>query len=95
MNKYELALVISVKLEEEERAAALEKVKAYIDRFGGTVTNVDEWGKKTLAYPIKKETEGIYILFTFVAKPEFISEFERILRLDDIVLKHMVIKKDN
>ena len=51
--------------------------------------------KKTLAYPIKKETEGVYILFTFVAKPEFISEFERILRLDDIVLKHMVIKKDN
>ena len=49
------------------------------DINSGLATNVDEWGKKTLAYPIKKETEGVYILFTFVAKPEFISEFERII----------------
>ena len=74
--------------------AIAEKMKEMISK-NGELTNVDEWGKKTLAYPIKKETEGVYILFTFVAKPEFISEFERILRLEDIVLKHMVIKKDN
>ena len=52
MNKYELAVVLNVKLEDEERAAAIEKVKGYITRFGGTVTNVDEWGKKRLAYEI-------------------------------------------
>lgn len=50
-------------------------------------------GVKNISLSYKKETEGVYILFTFVAKPEFISEFERILRLEDIVLKHMVIKK--
>ena len=50
MNKYELTVVLNVKLEDEERAAAIEKVKGYITRFGGTVTNVDEWGKKRLAY---------------------------------------------
>ena len=50
MNKYELAVVLNVKLEDEERAAVIEKVKGYITRFGGTVTNVDEWGKKRLAY---------------------------------------------
>ena len=49
MNKYELAVVLSAKLEEEDKAAALEKVKGYITRFGGTITNVDEWGKKRLA----------------------------------------------
>ena len=60
----------------------------------GELTSVEEWGKKTLAYEVKKQTEGYYILFTFDAKPEFIAEFERILRLDEIVLKHMVIRKD-
>ena len=48
MNKYELAVVVSAKIEDEERAAVIEKVKAYIERFGGNVTNVDEWGKKRL-----------------------------------------------
>ena len=57
MNKYELAVVLNVKLEDEERAAAIEKVKGYITRFGGTVTNVDEWGKKRLAYEIQKMKE--------------------------------------
>ena len=52
MNKYELTVVLNVKLEDDQRAAALEKVKGYITRFGGTVTNVDEWGKKRLAYEI-------------------------------------------
>ena len=56
MNKYELAVVLSAKLEDEERAAAMEKVTGYITRFGGTVTDIDEWGKKRLAYEIQKHT---------------------------------------
>ena len=94
MNNYEAVIILSAKAQEEATVAFGEKMKEMISQ-NGELTNVDEWGKNTLAYPIKKEPEGIYILFTFVAKPEFISEFERILRLDDIVLKHMVIKKDN
>ena len=58
MNKYELAVVLSAKLEDEERAAALEKVQGYITRFGGTVTGVDDWGKKRLAYEIQKAKEN-------------------------------------
>ena len=54
MNKYELAVVLSAKLEEEERAAAIEKVQGYITRYNGVVTNVDDWGKKRLAYEIQK-----------------------------------------
>lgn len=60
MNKYELAVVVSAKLEDEERAAVIEKVKEYITRFGGTVSDVDDWGKKKLAYEIQKMSEGYY-----------------------------------
>ena len=54
MNKYELAVVLSAKLEDEERAAALEKVQGYITRFGGTVTNVDDWGSKPRSSTIRR-----------------------------------------
>ena len=60
MNKYELAVVVSAKIEDEDRAATIEKVKEYITRFGGTVTEVDEWGKRKLAYEIHKMREGFY-----------------------------------
>ena len=58
MNKYELTVVVSAKLEDEERAATLERVKEIITRFGGTVTDVDDWGKRKLAYEIQKMREA-------------------------------------
>ena len=58
MNKYELAVVVNAKIEDDARTATIEKVKEYITRFGGTITNVDEWGKKRLAYEIQKIREG-------------------------------------
>ncbi len=93
MNNYEAVIVLSTNTTEEETVAFGEKMKNLISE-NGELTNVEEWGKRTLAYEINKQSEGYYILFTFEAKPEFISEFERILRLDEIVLKHIVIKKD-
>ena len=60
MNKYELAVVVNAKLEDEERAATIEKVKESIARYGGTVTDVDDWGKRKLAYEIQKMSEGFY-----------------------------------
>ena len=65
MNKYELAVVVNVKLEDEERAAVIEKVKEYIVRFGGTVTDVEEWGKKRLAYEIQKMKDAYYYFIKF------------------------------
>ena len=62
MNKYELALVVNAKIEDEERAAVVEKAKEYVTRYGGTITEVDEWGKKRLAYEIQKMREGFYYL---------------------------------
>ena len=65
MNKYELAVVVSAKIEDEDRAATIEKVKEIITRFGGTVTEVDEWGKRKLAYEIQKMREGFYYFVRF------------------------------
>ena len=71
MNKYELAVVVSAKLEDEARANVIEKVKALITRFGGNVTDVDEWGKRRFAYEIQKMTEGFYYFVHFEAEVQF------------------------
>ena len=60
MSKYELAVVVSAKLEDDARAEVIEKVKALVTRFGGNITDVDEWGKKRLAYEIQKMKEAYY-----------------------------------
>lgn len=60
MNKYELALVVGTKVEDEVRDAVVEKAKGYITRYNGTITEVEEWGKKKLAYEIRKCAEGFY-----------------------------------
>ena len=94
MNKYELTVVLNVKLEDEERAAAIEKVKGYITRFGGTVTNVDEWGKKRLAYEIQKMKEGFYYFIQFEAESSAPAEIESRIRIMDNVLRYLVVKNE-
>ena len=91
MNKYELAVVVSAKIEDEDRAATIEKVKEYITRFGGTVTEVDEWGKRKLAYEINYEGEGYYVLYNFESKPDFPMELERVINITDGVLRSIVV----
>ena len=94
MNKYELALVINAKIEDEERAAVLEKVKNYITRFGGTITNVDEWGKKRLAYEIQKMKEAYYYFIHFESDAETPSEIEQRIRIMDNVIRFLCVRQD-
>ena len=94
MNKYELALVLNAKIEDDARTATLEKVKEYIARFGGTVTNIDEWGKKRLAYEIQKMREGFYYFIQFEADATCPAEVERHVRIMDNVLRYLVVKKE-
>ena len=94
MNKYELAVVVSAKLEDDARTATVEKVKEYITRFGGTITNVDEWGKKKLAYDIQKMSEGFYYFIQFDAEPTVPAEVEQDVRIMDNVLRFLVVRKD-
>ena len=90
MNKYELTVVLNVKLEDEERAAAIEKVKGYITRFGGTVTNVDEWGKKRLAYEIQKSHEAYFIQFE--SDSVCPNEVEAHVRIMEPVIRYLCVK---
>ena len=77
MNKYELAVVVSAKIEDDARAEVIEKVKALVTRFGGNVTDVDEWGKKRLAYEIQKMNEGYYYFIHFDAETTVPGEIGR------------------
>ena len=94
MNKYELTVVISAKLEDEARLATLEKVKDMIVRFGGTVTNVNDWGKKKLAYDIQKMSEAFYYFIQFDAASDAPAKLEQDVRIMDNVLRFLVVRKD-
>ena len=93
MNKYELALVVSAKLEDEARDAVVEKAKSYITRYNGVITEVEEWGKKKLAYEIQKMHEGFYFI-QFEADSQCPAEIERHVRIMDNVLRYLVVKKE-
>ena len=94
MNKYELAVVVSAKLDEEERLAVLEKVKELVTRFGGNVTDVDDWGKRKLAYEIQKMTEGYYSFVHFEADPSVPAEIESRIRIMDNVIRYLCVRLD-
>ena len=94
MNKYELALVVSAKIEDEERAAIVDKCKGYIERFGGTITNVDEWGKKKLAYEIQKMKEAFYYFIQFDAESTVPAEIESRVRIMDNVIRYLCVRQD-
>ena len=94
MNKYELALVVSAKIDDEARAEVVEKAKGYITRFGGTVSEVEEWGKKRLAYEIQKMREGYYYFIQFEAEADCPAELEHRVRIMDNVLRYLVVRKD-
>ncbi len=94
MNKYELAVVVNAKIEDDERAATIEKVKAYIERFGGTVTGVDEWGKKRLAYEIQKMKEGFYYFVQFESDSTVPGEIESRIRIMESVIRYLCVRKD-
>ena len=94
MNKYELTVVLSVKLEEEERAAAMEKINNYITRFEGTVANVEECGKKKLAYEIQKMKEAYYYFVTFEGTRSTPNELEKRLRIMEPVIRYLIVKAE-
>ncbi|MBE6008802.1 MAG: 30S ribosomal protein S6 [Lachnospiraceae bacterium] len=94
MNKYELALVLSTKLDDEAKQAEFNKVTELLARFGGTVEKVDDWGKRRLAYEIKKETEGFFSFITFDAEPTAPAEIESRLRIMENILRYLIIRKD-
>ena len=94
MSKYELAVIVSAKLEEEERANVVEKVKALIERFNGNLTDVDEWGKKRLAYEIQKMKEGFYYFIQFESDSTCPNEVEAHVRIMEPVIRYLCVRQD-
>ena len=94
MNKYELAVVVSAKIEDDERAQVIEKVKALVERFGGQISDVDEWGKKRLAYEIQKMKEAYYHFIHFESDAETPSEIEQRIRIMDNVIRFLCVRQD-
>lgn len=94
MNKYELAVVVSAKMEDEERAAVIDRCKALIERFGGVITEVDDWGKKRLAYEIQKMREGFYYFIHFEAESSAPAEIERHVRIMENVIRYLCVRQD-
>ena len=92
MTKYESVVIVSPNVDEEGLKALEEKFTGLINE-NGKVETVESMGKRKLAYEIKKFTEGIYLVFNFEAKPEFIRELERVYRITDEVLKYMTIDR--
>ena len=94
MSKYELTFVVNAKIEDDERAAVVDKCKALIERFGGTITNVDEWGKRRLAYEIQKMKEGFYYIVQFDAPTTAPAEIESRIRIMDNVMRYLDVKRE-
>jgi len=93
MNKYESVVIINPNLEAESIKALVEKISNLINS-NGTVNSVEELGKRKLAYEIKKLNEGYYVVVKFEAKPELITELERVYRITDEVMKFIVVKEE-
>ena len=93
LKKYELVLVFSLSKGEEAVEALKAKFTGMISA-NGTLGEVEEWGKRKLAYAINYITEGYYVLISFTSAPEFPKELDRILRITDGVIRSMIVCKD-
>lgn len=93
MKAYELLFFVAPNLEEEARANVMGRIENAITADAGAIDNVDEWGKRKLAYEINKLSEGDYILIDFHANPESIAELDRVLRINDAVERHMIVRR--
>jgi small subunit ribosomal protein S6 len=95
MRRYESVWVVDGDLPDEEVKAAIDKFTRIITAQGGTLVDVDEWGRKKLAYKIKSATRGYYVLADFAGMPETVKELERNYRIDDRIIRYLTVKKSD
>ena len=93
MKAYELLFFVDPTITDEARAGVMKRIEVAITENGGAVDNVDNWGKRKLAYEIDKLTEGDYTLVNFHADPTQIAELDRVLRINDAVKRHMIVRR--
>ncbi|MBF0099840.1 MAG: 30S ribosomal protein S6 [Desulfobacterales bacterium] len=91
MRRYETTFIVDPDLAQLDRDQLFKKIQELIPKHNGTIIEFEEWGLKKMAYEVKKKQRGYYVRIDYCGNPTFISEFERILRLDDKILKFMTI----
>jgi small subunit ribosomal protein S6 len=94
MANYEIVYILSPSMNEDELSGVINKIGDIIQRIGGSVTEIIQWGRKKMAYPIKKHSEGNYVLAKVDIPPSCIKELEASLRLSGEVLRHLIVKLD-
>ena len=92
LHDYELVMVISSEVAEEKFEATIDNISRFITGRGGTITEVERWGKRKLAYPIRRFVEGYYVLIRFKLGPAFGKELEANLKISEEVLRHLLIR---
>jgi small subunit ribosomal protein S6 len=95
MRKYETIVIIRPSIAEEGVDAIIDRAKATIEGDAGSVLKMEKWGLRKLAYLIKKEQQGYYVLIEFAGVPQAVTEMERIFKIDDRILKFMTIKQEH
>ncbi len=92
MRHYETTYILRPNLGEEQFKEIIDRTNAIVTDAGGSIVDIDEWGIKTLAYEIKKETQGYYVYMNYAAPGSIIKELERIFRIDDRLLRYLTVK---
>jgi small subunit ribosomal protein S6 len=91
---YDLGVIFSPEVSEEEIHSMLERIEQIVANFGGQIVKVNQWGRRRLAYPIERHRDGFYVFIDMILTPETVSELERTLKVSEIVLRHMFRKRD-
>ena len=95
MKAYELLFFVAPTISDEDRVAVMKRIETTIAEGAGKVDHVDEWGKRKLAYEINGLTDGDYTLVNFHADPQNVAELDRVLRINDAVVRHMIVKRED
>ena len=95
MKAYELLFFVAPTISDEDRVAVMKRIETTIAEGAGKVDNVDEWGKRKLAYEINGLTDGDYTLVNVHADPQNVAELDRVLRINDAVVRHMIVKRED
>lgn len=94
MRQYETIYIVNPEVEGDAVKELVEKFKGVVEGKGGQVTEIDEWGKRRLAYPIDDRREGYYVLMNFTADPAAARDLERVYKITDGLLRYLIINKD-
>ena len=95
MKAYELLYFVAPSIDEESRLVVMKRIETALAEGNGVVDNVDNWGKRKLAYEINGLTDGDYTLVNFHADPQNVAELDRVLRINDAVVRHMIVKRED